>query len=170
MQIIIGTTPDRSNWLAECAASIGRPFIAVSNYGYELGKIRWVMENTNIERFLFLQDSVIIKSEGFWDLLDAYQGSVSINQDPTYYGSYLGVYERSILKHLDLPVMETKRDAVTHEVDWARRYIQVGGTVPVMFPDLRDGEKFELHEGRMNMIIENDYIKKYKGTWSYDQL
>jgi hypothetical protein len=170
VQIVIGTTPDRSNWLAECAASIGRPFIAVSNYGYELGKIRWVMENTNIERFLFLQDSVIIKSDAFWDLLEGYDGSVSINQDPTYYGSYMGVYERAILKHLDLPVMETKRDAVTHEVDWARRYIQVGGIVPVMFPTLRDGEEFEVHHGRMNMVIENDYIKKYKGTWSYDQL
>lgn len=170
MQIVIGTTPDRVDWLTDCARSIGRPFIVVSNYGYELGKIRWVVENTTIERFLFLQDSVVIKSDKFWDLLEGYSGSVSINQDPTYYGSYLGVYERSVLQRMDLPIMESKRDAVTHEVDWARRYIQVHGPVPVMFPDLRDGENFEVYQGRMNMVIENDYLKKYKGTWSYDQL
>jgi len=170
VQIVIGTTPDRADWLTGCVASIARPHIVVSNYGYELGKIRWVMEHTNIDRFLFLQDSVIVKSEKFWELLDEYDGSVSINQDPAHYGSYLGVYERKVLEQIDLPVMESKRDAVTHEVQWAKTYVKAAGEVPVMFPRLRDGEQFEVYQGRMNMVIENDYIRKYKGTWSHTQL
>jgi hypothetical protein len=170
VRIVIGTTPDRAGWLADCVARISHPYLVVSDYSYELGKIRWVVENTNIDRFLFLQDSVIVKSELFWDLLAQYDGSVSINKDPDLYGSYLGVYERSVLERIDLPTISSKRDAVTHEVDWARTYVRAAGEVPVLFPDLRDGEKFEVHQGRMNMVIENDYIRKYKGTWSHAQL
>ncbi len=62
MLIVIGTSPDRSEWLAGSSGSIGREHIVVSNWGFELAKIGWVMDNTTAERFLFLQDSWVVNA------------------------------------------------------------------------------------------------------------
>jgi hypothetical protein len=165
--VVIGSSPDRQKWLADCSGSIKRDHIAVVNTGYELGKIRWVMENTTADRFLFLQDSWLIKDEGFWDLLEAHSGSVAINSDPYYFGCYAGVYERSVIEQIGVPVMADKREAILNEIDWHKAYVEIAGEPTVLFPDLTDNNAtgtVERH-GRINLVLDNDYIAKYKGTW-----
>jgi hypothetical protein len=165
--IVIGSSPDRQEWLADCSASIKRDHIAVVNTGFELGKIRWVIENTSADRFLFLQDSWIIKDKGFWDLLEAHSGSVAINSDPYYFGCYAGVYERSVIDQIGVPVITTKREAIDNEIAWHQDYVKVASEPLVLFPDLKDSNstrQVEKH-GRTNLVLENDYIAKYKGTW-----
>ena len=167
MLVVIGSSPDRQEWLADCSGSIKRDHIAVVNTGFELGKIRWVIENTTADRFLFLQDSWLIKNEGFWDLLDAHSGSLAINSDPYYFGCYAGVYERSVIERIGVPLMADKRDAIRNEVEWHKAYVQVAGEPTVLFPDLTDNNAtgtVERH-GRINLVLENKYIAKYKGTW-----
>jgi hypothetical protein len=166
--VVIGSSPDRQEWLADCSASIKRDHIAVVSFGFELAKIGWVMDNTNVDRFLLLQDSWKIKDEGFWDLLESHSGSVAINSDPYYFGCYAGVYERSVIEQIGVPVMADKRDAIRHEIDWHKRYVEVSGEPTVLFPELTDANAFgqiQLH-GRTNLVLENDYIVKYKGTWN----
>ena len=168
MLVVIGSSPDRQEWLADCSASIKRDHIAVVSFGFELAKIGWVMDNTNVDRFLLLQDSWKIKDEGFWDLLESHSGSVAINSDPYYFGCYAGVYERSVIEQIGVPVMADKRDAIRHEIDWHKRYVEVSGEPTVLFPELTDANAFgqiQLH-GRTNLVLENDYIVKYKGTWN----
>jgi hypothetical protein len=165
--IVIGSSPDRQEWLADCSASIKRDHIAVVNTGYELGKIRWVMENTTADRFLFLQDSWLIKDEGFWNLLEAHSGSVAINSDPYYFGCYAGIYERSVIEKIGLPVTTDKQDAIRNEIDWHKAYVEIAGKPTVLFPELTDNNAtgtVEKH-GRINLLLENEYIAKYKGTW-----
>ena len=167
MLVVIGSSPDRQHWLADCSASINREHIAVVGFGFELAKIDWVMKNTNAERFLLLQDSWVIKDNGFWNLLDAHTGSVAINSDPYYFGCYAGVYERSVIEEIGVPVMADKRDAIRNEIDWNKAYVEVAGEPPVLFPDLTDNNAtgtVERH-GRINLLLENNYIAKYKGTW-----
>ena len=167
MLIVIGSSPDRQEWLADCSASIKRDHIAVVNTGYELGKIRWVMENTTADRFLFLQDSWLIKDEGFWNLLEAHSGSVAINSDPYYFGCYAGIYERSVIEKIGLPVTTDKQDAIRNEIDWHKAYVEIAGKPTVLFPELTDNNAtgtVEKH-GRINLLLENEYIAKYKGTW-----
>ena len=167
MLVVIGSSPDRQRWLSDCSASIKREHIAVVNSGYELGKIRWVMENTNADRFLFLQDSWQVKDEGFWDLLEAQSGSVAITNDPYYYGCYAGVYERWVIEQIGIPVMADKADAIRNEVAWHQSYFSTVGELPVLFPELRDSNatrQVQLHD-RNNLVLENKYIVKYKGTW-----
>ena len=60
--IVVATTPGRENWLKQCLESIERPVMVLSDFTFELGKIKWVFENTKIQRFMFLQDSVVIKN------------------------------------------------------------------------------------------------------------
>ena len=168
MLIVIGSSPGREQWLADCTASISREHIAIVSFGFELAKISWVMENTNADRFLFLQDSWVIKDQRFWDLLEACTGSVAINADPYFYGCYAGVYERSVIEKIGVPVVNDKREAIRYEIDWHQRYVQVAGEPVVLFPELKDSKaikQIELH-GRTNLVLENDYIVKYKGTWS----
>ncbi len=167
MLIVVGSSPDRQEWLADCSGSIKRDHIAVVNTGYELGKIRWVIENTNADRFLFLQDSWLIKDEGFWDLLQAHSGSVAINSDPYYFGCYAGVYERSVIEQIGVPVMADKREAILNEIDWHKAYVGIAGEPTVLFPDLTDNNATGTvdRHGRINLVLENKYIAKYKGTW-----
>jgi hypothetical protein len=167
MLIVIGSSPDRQRWLADCSASIKRDHIAVVSFGFELAKIGWVIDNTNADRFLFLQDSWVIKDQAFWDLLDKQPGSVAINSDPYFYGCYAGVYERSVIEEIGVPEITTKREAIDNEIAWHKRYVEVAGEPVVLFPDLTDARatrQVERH-GRINLLLENDYLAKYKGTW-----
>jgi hypothetical protein len=167
MLVVIGSSPDRAKWLADCSASIRREHIAVVNSGYELAKIRWVMENTKADRFLFLQDSWQVKDDGFWDLLEAQSGSLAITDDPYYYGCYAGVYERWVIEQIGIPVMTDKADAISNEITWHQSYVKTVGELTVLFPKIRDSNatrQVELH-GRKNLVLENEYLVKYKGTW-----
>lgn len=165
--VAIGSSLGRESWLADSSASINRNHIAVISYGFELAKIGWVMDNTKANRFLFLQDSWVIKDDSFWDLLEAHTGSVAITADPYFYGCYAGVYERSIIEQIGVPKITTKREAIDNEIAWHKSYVEVAGEPVVLFPDLTDANStrpVEKH-GRANLVLENDYIIKYKGTW-----
>jgi hypothetical protein len=165
--IVIGSAPGRENWLRDCSASIEREHIAVVNDGFELAKIDWIIRNTNAERFLFLQDSWLIKSPAFWDKLDETSGSVALSCDPYFYGCYTGVYERSVIEKIGVPTMTSKREAIDNEITWHKQYVEVSGEPLVLFPELTDANatsQIEKH-GRINLVLENDYVAKYKGTW-----
>lgn len=167
MLTVIGSSPDRTEWLADCSASIQREHIVVSGWGFELAKIRWVMDNTTAERFLLLQDSWIVKSEGFWDLLEQFEGSVALTKDPYFFGCYAGVYERSVIERIGVPVVEDKRHSILLEIDWHRKYVEAHGEPTVLFPELADRNATGIVErhGRENLVLENEFVVKYKGTW-----
>ena len=173
MTTIICTTPKREMWLTDCLRSLGdRSVMILSDYSYEVGKLKFIVENTKIERFLFLQDSIVFKdADKFYEQLSKYQGSVSVNRCPKFYGSFMGVYERRILEQLKIPVANSKRDIVTFEMTFNDSYVRLlGGTVPVMYPELHDGNNtgFVERHGRTNMVLENDVMTKYKGTWKWE--
>lgn len=172
MLVVIGSSPDRSQWLEQCSSSLGVDHIAVVNYGFELAKFRWVVENTTVDRFLFLQDSWMVKDAKFWDLLAETNGSVSLNRDPYFFGCYAGVYESDIVAEIGVPVVSSKREAVTLEIAWNRKYVSLAGEPPVLFPELCDANatrKVELF-GRENLVLENEYLVKFKGTWDWSGL
>ena len=166
---VVATAPGREQWLTQCLQSlVGRDVLIVSlERGFELGKIEWVYRNTTLERFLFLQDSAEVLSKGFWGRLEEFPGSVALLGDPSVYGSYMGVYERKVLdKLVGWPLVDSKMGSIANEIMWTRDYADKAGSVPVLFPDLTDadghmGEKF----GRMNLVLENQYFRKWKGTW-----
>lgn len=168
IQVVIGTTPNREHWLSESLKSMGdRPVMVLSDYTFELGKIEWVYRNTNLDRFLFMQDSVIVKNPEFFDLVESHSGSVSINKDPSYYGCYLGVYEREVLDAVSIPKIQKKSESIYHEINWNLQYVKAAKSVKVLFPELSDAnaKRTEIKYGRENLVLENDYLIKYKGDW-----
>lgn len=168
--IIIATTKDRSRWAKQCYDSLKSykryPVIILDQYEYELGKIRWVFENTDLDEFLFLQDSVKIKDTYWIDEVFDHKGSVSLASRPFF--MYLGKYTREALTQSGIPHVETKKDAVRYEHEWTNNYAQTS-PYKTMF-DLSDTNVFKKHFSRDNMIIENDHLIKYKHIWSEDMI
>lgn len=168
--IIIATTKDRSEWAKQCYDSLKDykryPVIILDQYEYELGKIRWVLENTTLDEFIFLQDSVVFKSTDWLDEVFDHDGSVSFAAEPFF--MYLGKYRRHALEQSNVPKVESKRQAVQYETAWAQHYA-AHETFITLF-DLSDTSTFKEHLGRNNMIIENDKIVKYKHIWSDDMI
>jgi len=167
---VIGSSPDRQAWLADCSASIQREHIAVVNYGYELGKIAWVMQHTTADRFLFLQDTWQVKSDSFWALLDGHGGSVALMNHPYFFGCFAGVYERHVIEKIGVPTVTEKYQSIVLEREWHRHYVEHAGEPVVLFPDLNDRNATRVVErhGRENLVLENDYVVKWKGTWHPD--
>lgn len=168
--IVIATTKDRSEWAKQCYDSLKTykryPVIILDSYEYELGKIRWVLENTTLDEFLFLQDSVELKSTDWLNDLFDYEGSVSLAARPFF--MYLGKYRREALERVGVPSIASKQEAVDHEATWTAAYSNAD-THKSLF-DLQDTNVFREHLGRNNMIIENDQIIKYKHIWSGDMV
>jgi hypothetical protein len=165
--IVIATTPGRENWLTQCLGSLGdKTAIVLSDYSFELGKIKWVYDNTCLDRWLLLQDSVVVKDHRFFDLLEEYPHSVAVSNCPTVFGMYLGVYSRDTLSAVGIPKVNSKEEAIHYEVAWSNKYCSVEN-VPVLFTDFADGNSkgFRYVFGRNNMVIENEYLIKYKGNW-----
>jgi hypothetical protein len=168
--IVVASTPGREHWLKDCLESLGnREVLVLRQPGtWELGKIKWLYENTQLDRFMFLHDSVVVKEPSFADLAFSIQGSVSINRCPDLFGSYMGIYEREVLSKVELYSPVTQRDSIRAEVEWTRQYAIAAGNVTVMFPELHDNnaKRTEERHGRKNLVLENDYLIKYKGTWA----
>ena len=164
--IVVATTPGRENWLAQCLASITQPVLVLSDFTFELGKINWIFNKTNVERFLFLQDSIVIKNEKLFELLHE-RASIALTNDPSVYGMYMGIYEREHLSKIDIPLPKSKREAIEFEISWTAKYCQAAKNVRVAFPDLtdRNATKKEMVFGRENLVLENQYLIKYKGNW-----
>ena len=165
--IIIGTRPDRIEQLTNCWNSIESPYlkIAVDCNGYEVGKLRWVLKNTNADEFVFLQDSVEIKDNSIFKICFSTNGSVSICNYPNQFGCYLGKYKRSVLEKIYLPDIKTKAESVNYESKFFIDYMkyeqptQIGGS-------LEDVENFVEKWGHKVMKIENEYLIKYKSIWN----
>jgi hypothetical protein len=166
--VVVATTPGREAWLTDCLASIQREVLVLRQAGtWELGKIKWLYENTQLDRFLFLHDSVVVKDQAFFDRMFEHDGSVSVTNDPGIFGMYMGIYTREHLSRVELYSPVTQRDSIRAEIEWTHRYATAAGNVPVVFPDLRDqlNVGFVEHHGRKNMVLENYYLRKFKGTW-----
>lgn len=168
--IVVGTSAGREAWATDTLASLAGtgPVLVVSAYAYELGKLRWVLKHTSIDRFWFLQDSVIIHDPSFLADALALPGAVALCADPVPYGMFMGVYDRHLLHQVGLPEVTDKRHSIALELEWTRAYCAAARQVDVLFPDLADRNATGIVErhGRPNLVLANDYLTKFKGTWS----
>ena len=173
--VVISTSPGREVWVQEILSSINRPCVVVSDFGYELGKIRWVLENTTAERFVFLQDSVVVRDESFIDLLFEAKGSSCLMCTPKCLGAYLGLYERKVLEITGVPFCNSKEDSIRFETEWTAKYIEncseFNHPLPILQKKFHTLRKF----GRENLVYVNDYYEKWYGNWGesvegYDEI
>lgn len=162
---IVKTVQGREHWLSQCLASIPTmsDVLVVRCTGYEPGGLLWVLEHTDLDRWLYIQDSVTVTTE-LYGLL-GHTGSVALNDCPAPFGSFMGVYEREHLYGCEPTWCATKEDAIKEELEHGRRYAAKSGA-HVLFKDMRDknGTVTRIHD-EDRLKIANPYMTKYKGTW-----
>jgi hypothetical protein len=130
---------------------------------YELGAIRKVMDETDLDEWLLLQDTFEVKDQRF--LADVFDCPTSVALGPTFF-HYAGKWRRAVLNRMEIPVVTTKRESVHYEHTFSRSYWAIED-VWVFDPDFDDGQPSGFVErfGRLNMLLENDYYRKFKGNW-----
>lgn len=137
--------------------------------GFEIGALKALM-STPYNQFFLLQDSVEIKDHTFLNKAFGMKESYALSDYPAPFGMYMGKYTRegltrSGIQHIPTP--KNKHQAVDLEVVFNNHYATRNPWILCEEP-LRDNKNgvFEEKFGRNNMILENKYIKKYKGSWS----
>ena len=172
--IVIGTFEGREEWLANCLKSLAAyrryPIIAC-NVAWELGVIKWVYDHTDLDEFLFLHDTIEAKRLDWIDEAFDYEHSVALTDQPCWFGMYLGKYQRRVLKLLQFPRVTSKVDSVYYESHWTDLYRRADPGAKVLWDDLdvESHHRYVEAFGRPNLLLENDHIAKYKGTWNIAQ-
>lgn len=168
--IIIGTTTSRieplTNILQTLKGFNDYPIIVVTVPGYEPAKIKWVLNNTNLDEFIFLQDTIEVKNVGVFDLVfNKYKGKTVAFNDKMK--CFLVKYTRRDLEKTYIKDVDTKTKAIEEERELYRRYPKDN---LVIVDNMADSEVFIEKFNRVNMVVENQYFKKFKGTWTRNQL
>mgnify|MGYP001617978763 CR=1 FL=1 len=182
MRIVVSTNPDRERWLNDLIDSIPVQYAdkldVISTRHFEVDAIKQAYQNqlpSDDKRFLFLQDSCVIKDyAGLMLHVQSYTTALLIPRP----SCYLAVYHVDALAQMWWPVIspDDKEESIRHETTWMDSYEEVARRtfnipqVPVVFPEITDARALaennfiEVHcERRLN--LENDFISKRKGTF-----
>lgn len=157
--VVVGSHPG-SLWLAECVKSIpdGRTVKVHRTGGYEIAALRTACRY--FDRFLFIQDSTTVLHPEFWDVIDTTERGWLFGGPPMY----MGVYQRDDLEPAieDAPAVIDKAWSIAWEGALPKRL-----NYPTLWPDVTDAVgRLEDRHGRTNLVLENRYFRKWKGTWT----
>lgn len=169
--IIIGTSKGREMWASKCAVSCSNDkyeVVTIQDDGFELAHIRKAYD-MKFDEFLYLHDTCVVKDAKLFDIVFEEQKgkSVALSDNPCVFGMYIGKYIRDALKTMELPIVESKLEAVDYEETWTTLYVSnpLSHTV-LLNPPLHDGYNFVTVNGVLYMKLENDFLIKYKKTWN----
>lgn len=160
LPVVIGSNPERIGWLADCLETIpyDRPLMVHRSGGYEIAALRAACQH--YDRFLFIHDSTVILDEAFWGIVDTTGPAWLFGGPPMY----MAVYDRDdLLPALDdAPQLMDKASSIVWEGELAKRL-----QYPTLWPEVTDATgRIEHHHGRRNLVLENSYLRKWKGTWT----
>lgn len=181
VRVVVSTNPDRGHWLNDLLASIPsypswQVDVIITRH-FEMEAIRQGFL-AGYPRFLFLQDSVVIKDpSGFMAVVDPFV-TASLMARPS---CYMFVYDRRVLERLTFPPKiepEDKETSILYETQFTDAYqekalemgLGINGQFPVIFPELTDARaladnSFEVVHNEKRLVLENGFMKKRKGTY-----
>lgn len=169
MEIVIVHHPEHVEALANLLLSLkGVPYhyhIFVNkrnNSGYEMAALEWATMHLS-EDFVLLQDTVEVKNLDVFRILEEAPSGMGLTVNLQ---SYMGKYNIKVMKEqMPFVTVSTKEESIRQENLWTALYLQNDPEFTWFEPLLYDNPAREFKFGRENMVLENDYIKKYKGTW-----
>lgn len=163
-KVIIVITYEGSPWLEDCLKSLeGVKYpIDVCLGGSTFDPMGFYRaKEKGYDEFILLHDTCVIKDTKLIDIMFEKEGHVSLSPG---FLMCLGKYVTKDLHELP-PQPMTKRQAIEFEGQYCSAL-----RGECLFTELLDSDKFEEKNGRNNMVLENDYIRKYKGFWSIEQV
>lgn len=156
-----------SPWLKDCLESMREAkypiYVAMNSKAFNNYESAGLILGMKLcDDFVLIQDSTIIKDVKLFELFDNHLGPISLGND---YLMYMGKYSwQSLVNQQGIPMVNNKMDAVKMEISWLKNYAQLNH-IPSMFPDFTDRQVFEEKHGKKRMVIENQYLIKYKNCW-----
>lgn len=166
--VVIGTNEGREHWVNDLVESLDEsvPYIIVKERGYEVGHIRWVYQNTDIDRFIYFQDSFVIKDNKLLlSLLVDKTGFICLMCGGAHPHSYVATYDREILSRIkEIPFAIDKAEAMYYENRFIEMYREVCDESSCYPLNQEITMGVERH-GRENMLYSNELYYKYKGNW-----
>lgn len=91
--------------------------------------------------------------------------SVAFSTYPTIFGMFLGKYKKSIVDQMEFQMPKDKAEAVEMEMTFNQQYVQLDPNTVILWRDFVDNNNFVEKFGEKRMLIENNFIKKYKATY-----
>ena len=167
--IVVSTILESSNtWLPNFLGSFKTypkyPLIILPQDTWELGRIDWVLKNTNYDEFFLVHDTVEIhKPDELFELLfDTHPNTTTHLFN--YGGGYFVKYYRAILEQINFPERAiTKDESVEYEVALHHRYFEKETSLGLPHLQLFTNYTNRLVEkfGRLNLATGNEYFTKY---------
>lgn len=170
--IVVLTGTGREKWFDNFESHLPKskyPLRIVKDVPYELGAIAEVMND--YDEFILLHDTCEVKSPDLFTFsFEECDGrSVSFSNHPSPIGMYMGKYRQEILNQVTFTLPDTKLEAVDSEITFPNDYARI--EYPHYIPNpLSVSDVFEEKLGRYNMVLENDWLKKYKSCWNRNML
>lgn len=154
-QALVIVTYKYSPWLQDCLDSLAECKYPVhicwsENGAYDTEGLYYA-ERMGLESFILLHDSMIVKDHSIFDkVADIPNCKIA---DQMFLGKFSAPY--------NLPPKPTsKGEAIDMETFW-----YTPKKWETVCPEFKDQARFEEKNGRMNMVLENQYFIKYKGHW-----
>lgn len=163
---MIGAFPGDPAWLDDLMATIDTsyPVMVDKTRDFELHSIaRGAQE---FDEFIFLPHSTQVLDNSLWSLaFEKYAGtSVSLSQSPVPFGYYLGKYLAKDVEKVGCPAVHNKAEAIGYESAWTATYREATGPY-VALGDLPHTDVFVERHGRRNMVVESQWLRRYKSCW-----
>ena len=174
--IIVSTAPGMESWLDQCLKSL-RPVrgIPVIIYRNTLGtgegeSLRQAALYTQYDEVIFLHDTMELLDPRLIDYCFTEHAGKSIGfMGGLDFGMNSGKFKPAVLRQMRetvLRVPKDKQEATDMEFGFGAEYQRYEPEAFVMPDPLLDRPVFERRFGRVNMVLENRYLRKWKGCWN----
>lgn len=159
---------NKDTWLPECLKALEGLDVDVytntaDNNHYEGGAILY--GHRNYDEFWIIPDTVIVKDKQ--KLLDALEDEGTSYSAGPWFISCMAKLRREVLDKIgELTLPKDKVDAIYIEVRYLRLLYEAAETKHiVMNENFIDNDRFVYKFGQKRMVLEDDFCKKYKGTY-----
>jgi len=142
--------------------------------GWQIDGFRKIWEQTDYDEIFFLNETMIVKDNSIWEIIFGKLIGQSVALADKFQ-MFLAKYERKYVEKTEFPTVSNRYEDVTLGEDvWNHSYMDVCPDWIYLDPmeDVNPEfpENFEHKFGRKNMIIENQYIKKWKSAWNISMI
>lgn len=149
------------------------PVVLSMHDGWVMEGVKKVWETTNYKELFFMNESMICKDNAIWEKVFHEYGGKSVMMSERYL-MFFGKFRREMVNKLQFPDVRNKLDDVfLGEGQWCRQYYELGDHVeidPLADGDYNDPSRFEEKNGRRNLVLENQYFKKWKASYDMKTL
>lgn len=135
--------------------------------------VKKMWQTTSYDELFFMNESMVCKDNSIWDIVFKKYGGRSVMMSERYL-MFFGKFRREMINQLQFPDVHNKyEDVMLGEGQWCRQYWELSDHIeidPLEDGDTSDVGRFEFKHGRRNLVIENQYFKKWKASYNMETL